>query len=201
MSGQVGVFNAPPLYSIGLSHALGRTPFSIESVGELAMWTANYPTETLLWLVREPTHFDTVGEVAERSPRVHIITVLDPITTETALMSLRVGAIGSIGLFESPDDVALAIEAAGRGRVILPACVARSLVEKLSCESELEKLDESDVSCLRALAGGEKVAQMARCFGYSEREMYRRLRRLYSRMAVQGRTEALLLAARSGVID
>ena len=201
MNGQVGVFNAPPLYSIGLSDALRHSLFSIESVRDLATWTTDYPTETLLWLVRDPTNFAAVGEVAERSPQVHIITVLDPITTEAALDSLRVGAVGAIGLYESPDDVVLAIEAAERGRVILPACVARPLVEKLSCQFEVNQLDECDVSCLRALASGEKVAQMARCFGYSEREMYRRLRRLYSRMAVGGRTVALLLAVRGGLID
>jgi DNA-binding NarL/FixJ family response regulator len=142
-----------------------------------------------------------VAEVAEHSPQVHIITVLDPVTTEAMLASLRVGAVGAIGLYESPDDVMLAIEAAERGRVILPSCVARPLIEKLSCELEIDRLDESDVSCLRALADGKKVAQVARGLGYSEREMYRRLRRLYSTMGVRGRTEALMVAVRSGLID
>lgn len=201
MNGQIGVFDAPPLYAIGLSRALGRTMFSIESVRDLTTWTTDHPREILLWLVREPTTFGVVGEVAERSPEVQIITVLDPITTEAALDSLRVGAIGAIGLYEPPDDVLLAIEAAERGRVILPSCVARPLVEKLSCEFEVGRLDDCDVACLRSLAGGEKVAEMARCFGYSEREMYRRLRRLYAEMGVRGRTEALLLAVRSGLID
>lgn len=201
MNGQVGVFNVPPLYSIGLGTALGRTLFSIESVGDLATWTSDHPHEILLWLVREPSSFGAVGEVAEQSPQVQIITLLDPITAEAALASLRVGAIGAIGLYESPDDVVLAIEAAERGRTILPSCVARRLVEKLACEFEVDRLDESDVSCLRALAGGTTVAQMARCFGYSEREMYRRLRRLYSTMSVPGRTEALLVAVRSGLIE
>lgn len=201
MNGQVGVFNAPPLYSMGLGNALGRTLFKIESVRDLTTWTADHPHEILLWLVRERSALGVVGEVAEHSPEVQIITVLDPITTEAALASLRVGAIGAIGLYESPEDVLLAIEAAERGRLILPACVARPLVEKLSCEFEVDRLDESDVSCLRALASGRKVAEIARCLGYSERETYRRLRRLYSRMAVQGRTEALLVAVRSGLID
>lgn len=201
MNGQVAVFNAPPLYSMGLGNALGRTLFSIDSVGDLTTWTTDHPHETLLWLVREPSTFGVVGEVADHSPQVQIITVLDPITTEATLASLRVGAIGAIGLYESPDDVLLAIEAAERGRVILPSCVVRSLVEKLSCEFEVDRLDESDASCLRALASGTKVTEIARCLGYSEREMYRRLRRLYSKMAVQGRTEALLVAVRSGLIE
>ncbi len=201
MSGQVGVVNAPPLYAIGLSDALESTRFTIETVQDPAAWTAAYPNETLLWLVREPSHFAAVGQVAGCSPQVHILTVLDPLTADAALASLRVGAIGAVGLDESPDDVVTAIEAAVSGRVLLPACVARSLVEKLSYEFRVDQLDERDVSCLRALAGGEKVAQIARNFGYSEREMYRRLRHLYTRMAVQGRTEALLLAARSGLID
>ena len=201
MHGQVGVFNAPPLYSMGLGAALRHTPFRIESVRDLTTWTADHPRDTLLWLVREPANFGAIGEVTEASPQVQIITVLDPITTEAALTSLRVGATGAIGLYEPPDDVVLAIEAAERGRVMLPSCVAGPLVEKLSTDFEVNQLDEHDVSCLRALANGEKVAQIARCFGYSEREMYRQLRRLYSRMAGRDRTEALLVAARSGVID
>lgn len=54
---------------------------------------------------------------------------------------------------------------------------------------------------LRELAQGSTVTALARTAGYSEREMYRLLAKLYTRLAATGRTEALLAAERWGLLD
>jgi DNA-binding CsgD family transcriptional regulator len=45
------------------------------------------------------------------------------------------------------------------------------------------------------------VGELAESVGYSERAMYRQLRRLYERLGATNRTEALLQALRRGLID
>jgi DNA-binding NarL/FixJ family response regulator len=62
-------------------------------------------------------------------------------------------------------------------------------------------IGEDGISWLQALASGETVAELSLRLGYSEREMYRRLRRLYSRIGATGRTDALLRASRWGLLD
>lgn len=53
---------------------------------------------------------------------------------------------------------------------------------------------------LRSLADSATVGRLARLSGYSEREMYRLLNRVYSRIGAQTRTEALLIAQRRGCL-
>jgi DNA-binding NarL/FixJ family response regulator len=62
-------------------------------------------------------------------------------------------------------------------------------------------LTDVEQAWLRRLAAGGTVAGLARGCGYSEREMYRRLSDMYSRLGARTRTEALLLAERFGLLD
>jgi DNA-binding NarL/FixJ family response regulator len=62
-------------------------------------------------------------------------------------------------------------------------------------------LSETERAWLRRLAAGGTVAGLARDCAYSEREMYRRLSDLYTRLGGRTRTEALLLAERHGLLS
>ena len=62
-------------------------------------------------------------------------------------------------------------------------------------------LGQDERCWLRWLAGGKTVASLAVAACYSEREMYRLLRKLYTRLGASGRTEALLAAQRYGLLD
>jgi DNA-binding NarL/FixJ family response regulator len=84
---------------------------------------------------------------------------------------------------------------------VLPTLLARSMVRDNSMVLRLGGVGDNEVSWLRALASGETVAALGRRLGYSEREMYRRLHRLYTQIGARGRTDALLRAAKSGLLD
>ncbi len=62
----------------------------------------------------------------------------------------------------------------------------------------LNLIGDVELAWLRFLASEETVADLAKRIGYSEREMYRRLRRLYSRVGASGRMGALLRVAPLG---
>lgn len=58
-----------------------------------------------------------------------------------------------------------------------------------------------EIEWLRAFARGARTAELAAAEGRSEREFYRILRRLWERLGVDSRTEAVALAARMGWLD
>ncbi|HEY0687733.1 MAG TPA: hypothetical protein VGD71_01725, partial [Kribbella sp.] len=63
------------------------------------------------------------------------------------------------------------------------------------------RVSENQVRWLRELASGATVAHLANEEGYSEREMYRLLKKLYDRFGVATRTEALIRANAYGWLD
>lgn len=198
---QIGVCNAPPVYVSGLAEALRDLPYSISLISDPAAWAEGDPERILLLMVNQPEDYDLVVDLRADAPQSVVIALLDPANAEAVAASLRAGATGAVGLFSSSEEVALAIEAATEAKVVIPTELARSMMKTSLSKGDPRMLSAFDIECLRALAGGEKVATLAARLNYSEREMYRRLKRLYNRMSVSGRTEALLLAVRWGLID
>jgi len=61
-------------------------------------------------------------------------------------------------------------------------------------------LSPEAIEWFRDLAAGDDISVVARRAGYSEREMYRRLRRAYVQLGVTSRTSALIALARMGYL-
>lgn len=62
-------------------------------------------------------------------------------------------------------------------------------------------LSSTEIEWLRALARGERTAEIADRAGHSERDFYRVLRRLWARIGVASRGEAIGLASQMGWLD
>ena len=62
-------------------------------------------------------------------------------------------------------------------------------------------LDDHERRILTAVASGTAVVDMAAEFGYSERSMYRELRRLFDALGVPDRVHAVRKAAAEGLLD
>lgn len=62
-------------------------------------------------------------------------------------------------------------------------------------------ISEEESGWLRSLAAGITVAGLADRVGYSERETYRTLGELYTKIGVTNRTQAIIWATRHGVFD
>jgi DNA-binding CsgD family transcriptional regulator len=62
-------------------------------------------------------------------------------------------------------------------------------------------VSEQEIAWLQALARGERTIDVAACHGHSERGFYRALSRLWDRLGVTSRSEALALAAQVGWLD
>jgi len=127
---------------------------------------------------------------------VHVVPELTPVTYADALRS---GATGVVAVDAELHHAVDVIRAAAAGNSLLHAEVARSLCRPPT--SSAPQVSAQERAWLRQLGDGATVAGLARSDGYSEREMYRRLSSLYSRLGATNRTGALVLSERWGLLD
>jgi DNA-binding NarL/FixJ family response regulator len=79
-----------------------------------------------------------------------------------------------------------------RGVVSLSVDLLRAATALPRTGGNLAAVTDDEMAWLRALGQGTTVASLAESVGLSERVMYRRLGRLYRRLGVPGRTQALM---------
>ena len=124
-----------------------------------------------LWVVSEVLD-DAIGPGADRSLK---LDERIPSTLPIAELGALVTAAG-----------ALALEAAG-------ANVDAALKNQSGCP-----LGASEIGWVAALAEGARVIDIACDAGYSEREMFRKLRSIWRQIGASSRSEAILVATRRG---
>jgi DNA-binding NarL/FixJ family response regulator len=197
----VGVFNAPPVYALGLAGVLSETGFSLEEITDPLPWLKRHHGAAVLVAVHDVSGLDVVVELKAEAPGSVVVTLVDEVNVDAVQASLSAGATGSIALSAGAEEVVLVLNAAMSDNVVLPTVVARMLARENGRSARPSGIGDDEMSWLRALAMGETVAELSARLGYSEREMYRRLHRLYSRIGASGRTDALLRAARWGLFD
>jgi DNA-binding NarL/FixJ family response regulator len=132
-----------------------------------------------------------LGEAGGTVPILALADRRDP----AAAAALRAaGARGVVHRDEHPTTVAAAARAVAEGYAVFP-------VRRRSGVGEIGPLAPRELGWMRALARGRPVATLARAEGYSEREMYRKLRAVYAKLGAPSRTEALLALARARLLD
>jgi DNA-binding NarL/FixJ family response regulator len=193
----LAILDSVPVYRTGLvalCEASGITTVELPSRGEL---TRAASPGALVAAVRTEADWRFVEQHCARQdagPVVALVPVLSPLVAERALAA---GAAGVIEIGASGDDVIQVVRAALQGKTLLPRGIAHQVG---SDAARVRRLSASEIEWLRALARGLTVSKLADEAGYSEREMYRHLSRLYSRLGVRGRTQALLCAERLGLL-
>jgi len=128
------------------------------------------------------------------------VALLDSDQADGYEAALRAGAIGAAAWTEPIEEVVAVVTAAAEGRTRLPSTVARGLTGTAPREPDVE-LSATDRTLLHALCQGLTVATIATHVGYSEREVHRRLRKLYGRLGLRGRADALIFAVRHGLVE
>jgi DNA-binding NarL/FixJ family response regulator len=129
---------------------------------------------------------------------VVVVAVVEDASTAEYAEALAAGASAVVPEDAPVTAVVEAVDAAIKGRTVLPVAVAQELAR--SAKQWLPALADDEVDWLRKLAHGATVAQLAAESFHSERDMYRVLRRLYSRIGVSSRAEAIVAATRLGVL-
>lgn len=188
----------PPVYAHGLSGLLAAAGLQAQVVPDLPQLTTVLPDAGPCVVVVPLAQTGSVVSAVALQPGQVLVVLVDVATAEVCATALRAGVTGILTFEDAPEDVVTVLQAAARGRVVLPREVVQSL-----CRPEVVEppsLTSTEQDWLRRLAAGGTVAGLARSCGYSEREMYRRLSAVYLRLGARTRTEALLLAERFGFL-
>jgi DNA-binding NarL/FixJ family response regulator len=197
----VGVYNAPPVYALGLADVLARIGFTYEEIVDPIVWMRRHHGAAVLVAVHDFSDLEVVVELTTESPESVVVTLVDQLDLDTVQASISAGATGSVALSAGAEEVVLVLNGALSDNIVIPAPLARSLASARPGPHSPMEVGPEELIWLRALAEGDTVAELSARLGYSERELYRRLRRLYSRMGASGRTDALLRAVRWGLLE
>lgn len=197
----VAVVDRVPAYRLGLVAALRDEGFNAEAVLDAAAWGDLPGRRALLVSVSLPEDSAALASLKAANEEVVLVALLREVGPRTYEEALRAGASGAASWEAPPEMIIKVLQAALDDQCLLPVTLARGLLV-----NDNTVLDVADVSLeegrwLQMLATGATVAELARHVSYSEREMFRLLNRLYQRMGARNRMEALLIAARSGLLE
>jgi DNA-binding NarL/FixJ family response regulator len=127
------------------------------------------------------------------------LALLPEVTVTSYGWAIRSGATSAVGRDAAPEEIVECLLAACAGRATMPVALALGMAGAVD-PVDHPAVDATEVRWLVRLSEGRRVLDLAQEMGYSEREMFRRLHRLYDAMGVCGRTEALLAAQRWGLV-
>jgi DNA-binding NarL/FixJ family response regulator len=135
-------------------------------------------------------------------PRVLILTMFD--IDEYVIDALRAGASGF--LIKSTDPVGLiqAVHACAAGQSTVGPTVMRRLVEALGPSSRervpgLERLTEREMDVLRLMARGRSNAEIGAELYLAETTVKTHVGRIFDKLGVRDRVQAVIAAHRAGV--
>ncbi len=202
MESRVAVLDPLPLYRRGVATSLRDLGLSADLPDDVWAWTARGDAPVVLLSLCAPADWQLLADLHAQRPQVSLVALIDEPDTSSYLRALGSGALCALPRASTAEALSQALGALMNGHVLLPTSVVRALVEtrRLASGPEAAVPSQDELTWLRALATGSTIARLAEQAGYSEREMFRRLRVLYTKLSAPNRMEALTRARTLGWI-
>ncbi len=197
----VTVIDGAPAYRRGVSSALADAGFAVQTVDDLLNWVAPAGRHAVVIWVRDDDHLDAVRTRLGGRPDLSIITLVPVASPAACRRAFRAGAAAAVSQDAELDEIAAAVTATTKGLAVVPRLVAEGVAEPADPPPAAVRISDAEICWLQRLAEGTSVLELAHESSYSERVMYRRLAVLYRRLGASGRTQALVSAARMGLIQ
>ena len=144
---------------------------------------------------------DATRCILAQCPETKVLVLTAHEDAEHVIPLLEAGAIGYLPKTVSLNQLLDAIRATSRGESVLPPSVASVVVRHLAGTRERtaeSELTSRELEVLRLVARGLTNYQIARQLGLSVRTVEAHLTHVYTKLDVNSRTEAALLAQRRG---
>ena len=198
-----------PAYRQGLARELTSAGYETAEPVDCDAWIREFRHATqssacrlaVLMSVRGEADLDVVkGLRAEHDHVVTLALLVEP-TPDLYSRALKLGARGAVDYAASPAEIVETLAATWADAVRLPRDVVVELTSRLGKRRNHSSIGDADVRRLFALADGWSVERLARHENFSTREMFRRLNDLYRNLGVDNRHQAVVVAARNGLLD
>jgi len=203
MKVSVAVVDPLPSFREGLEIRLAEAGFRVEHPGDVWQWAArDSDSHAVLFTVESRDDLTVLGQLHDLGHDGLVVVALlhsnEPNVFRDALAS---GANAATPRWSPPNEIVNVLSGAIRQLTILPTEVAKELAVGSFDSAAASCLLPQHIAWLRAIAGGQTIERVATSVGYSRRQMLREFRRLYGQMGVKGQRQALVRAARWGVLD
>lgn len=140
--------------------------------------------------------------VRAASPATQVIVLTSYSEDERIFPAIKAGALSYLLKDVGPDELVRAIRAARRGEATLHPAVATRLMRELTQTrtSPLDELTEREREVLACIARGMSNAEIARHLVIGERTVKTHVSNILSKLHLQDRTQAALLAVRERLV-
>lgn len=135
--------------------------------------------------------------------RVLMLTMFDD--DATVLLAMRAGAAGYVLKGAGQDEVVAALHAVASGQLVFGPGVAARILRMVPDDAPsarphpFPQLTERERAILERVAGGERTATIAGALHLSPKTVSNHLTRIFAKLEVTDRTEAMLLAREQGL--
>ncbi|HEX6492724.1 MAG TPA: response regulator transcription factor [Candidatus Dormibacteraeota bacterium] len=136
--------------------------------------------------------------IRERWPQVEVVALTTVADGEAVVSAIGAGATGYLVKETHGDALVAAVRAAAEGRVELSPEAARRLASAIRPREASEPLTPREREVLGHIAEGRANKEIAARMGISEKTVKAHVTRVLEKLGVQSRTQAALLAVRSG---
>jgi len=204
------------LYRAGLRELLERDEVRVVSeagTGEEAVKQAlrTHP-DVVVMDVRMPVMdgIEASREIKRQLPDTEIVMVTGvEENADELFQAIDAGARSFVGKDEDPESIVEAVRSASQGGAYLPPHAMQLLVERLSGQRRAgaepsrrvdTRLTPREKEVLRLLAKGRRNQAIAQELGLSVRSVGNHLAKIYNKLHVHGRSEAVLHSIRSGIV-
>lgn len=203
-----------PLLATGIAAALsddvGIRPVVVEwDPATLGSSALGHEADLLLLGVAEgiSSWLDACARLRRRRPRCRVLLAVDPGMQLEMIQVVRAGITGVVLRSASPAEIVAASRAVVAGRSVVPPEVAGDLMRALAVSVSQSEVNPSagaltarEVEVLRLVADGLTNRDIGSALHISENTVKNHLRRVHEKLGVRSRTEAVMSAARAGMI-
>ncbi len=197
----VAVLAPLPALQRGLMAVLAESAFLPEQPDDPVAWAVGGGRRAVLLAVETAGDLDLVVDLRAEREDLVVVALVREQSAEAVRMALAAGACSAAGWDATGDELVALLDAGLNHRSIVPTEVVRRMARERPNGRPSVPLSETQTEWLRRLAGGMTVANLADGAGYSEREMYRLLAATYRALGVRNRAQALVAAARLGLLE